>query len=421
MAIIGPLVLIELNPTGPARPFLTELGSSLGIVALVLLALQLLLPSRLQLLAPLGAEVAVRLHRRLSDVMVSLVAAHVAVVMVADPSRLYLLSFFGAPWRAQAAVGSVVALVALSITSMLRRRLRLSYVRWRAVHLTLGTATLLLAVAHTIGVNRYLASGPPLAALAVLTAVGLGSLLVLRGPFLQRSSVRPYVVEEVVPEGGGAATLKLRADGHAGQPFRPGQFAWLKLAGTGPRLAEHPFSYASSARAPARPSFTIQAYGGFSSQASQLEPGTMVMVDGPHGSFRPTPHGDGALLIAGGIGITPSMSVLRTAADDGDTRHFVLIYAARTLDRIIFLDELGQLRERLDLTVVILLSSPPPDWKGHRGRISAALLDRYLPSDLRMWEFLVCGPPPLVDAGVEALTMLGIPGEHVHAERFVTV
>lgn len=420
-AIVGPFILILVRDDAPHRSFILEIGSALGIAALSLLALQLALPARLPLLADLGAEVAVRLHRRLADIMLAVVAAHVAAVMVADPARLQLLTVFGEPWRAQAAMGSVVALAVLSATSILRRRLRLPYVGWRLIHLVAGGLALVLAVVHTIGVGRYLVRGPAEFALVALTVAGLGALVLMRSRWFRRGSVRPYWVDRVVSEKGGAITLELRADGHTGQRFIPGQFAWLKLAGARALLAEHPFSYSSSAEAPERPQFTMKTQSGFTASAAEFEPGTRLFVDGPHGAFRPRAISTGTLLIAGGIGITPSMSILRTAADRGDHRPYLLVYGTRTLESATFLAELEQLRGRLRLTIVLVLSAPQPDWTGERGRINAGVLDRHLPRDVRGWEFMICGAGPFVDGAIEALEAVGIHGERVHAERFVEV
>lgn len=421
VALAGPFVLIAARDRTAPRPFMYELGSGLGIAALSLLALQLVLPARLPVLAEIGAEVAVRLHRRLADIMLAAVAAHVAAVMVAEPSRLGLFAFFGAPWRAQAAIGSVVALIVLMVTSIARRRVRLSYMRWRVIHLSLGAIALVLAVVHTIGVGRYLATGPAEWALVALTAGGLGALVVMRSRLFRRGSLKPYIVERVIPERGSAVTVELRADGHTGQRFIPGQFAWLKLPDLRASLAEHPFSYASSAESPGRPSFTMKMNAGFTARAAAFEPGTRLLVDGPHGAFRPRASSTGTLLIAGGIGITPSMSILRTAADRSDRRPYLLLYASRNLEGITFADELEALRTRMNLTVVTVLSAPPPDWPGERGRINAGVLDRHLPGDIRHWQFLVCGSGPFVDGAVEALVAVGVPGERVHAERFVEV
>jgi ferredoxin-NADP reductase len=193
------------------------------------------------------------------------------------------------------------------------------------------------------------------------------------------------------------------------------------LPGVRSSLSEHPFSYSSSALSPERPSFTIQPYGGFSKEVASFEPGVPILVDGPHGAFRLRKETTGCVLIAGGIGITPSMSILRTAAEQDDPRAFVLVYSVKSPDRIVFFEQLAELETKLDLSVIYVASSAPPDWPGSRGRITADVLDASLPVDLRGWQFLVCGPPPFVDASSDLLRRLGIPTDHVHAERFVSI
>ncbi|MDQ8044258.1 MAG: ferredoxin reductase family protein [Solirubrobacteraceae bacterium] len=422
--VVGPLVLAELGDwSGRGRGFVAELGSSLGIVALGILALELVLTARLRILASLGADTAVRLHRRLANVLLSLVTAHVLIAVAAQPSRIGLFQVFGQPWRAQAAIGSVVALLLIGVTSTWRRRLRLTYSRWRLLHLLLAVLAMVLAAVHTIGWDRYLMTGVGVGALAGLTVSALlasGTLRIRRPMALRRL---PYVIDEVVAERGSTTTLVLRAEGHSGQLFSPGQFAWLKLDDTRFGLAEHPFSYSSSAESPDRPSFTVRAYEGFSAAAAALLPGTRVLIDGPHGAFRFARRGSGIALFATGIGITPSMSILRTAADRRDGRRFLLFYGSREEEGITFREELDRLAGLIDLTVVHTLSTVPPDsvWTGERGRITADLLERHLPQDLRDWQFFVCGSGPAVDAVIDATTAVGIPHEHVHAERFVAV
>jgi len=338
-----------------------ELDSSLGIVALSLLGLQLVLPARLPLVSGgLGADLAVRLHRRLADVTFAVIAAHVAVVVLAEPARAAFLAFVGTPWPVQAAVVSTAALGALASSSTWRGRLRLPYSTWRALHLGLAAGALVFATAHTIGVDRYLTRGIAAVWLALLVLGSLAALVELRVLRPRRLARDAYVVQEVVPEPGGATTIKLLAKGHDGKPFRPGQFAWLRLADDSTRLAEHPFSYASSALTPARPVFTIKAYDGFSRKIAQLPPGADIVLDGPHGSYRPAHDATGFVLIAGGIGITPSLSLLRTAADLTDPRPYLLLYASRSEEEIVLADELEGLTARLDLTVVHVPVQPVP-------------------------------------------------------------
>jgi predicted ferric reductase len=421
LAAVLPLgaVLVDSPPAG--RGFVLELASALGIVALTLLALQLALPARAAPVArPLGAEVAIRLHRHLADVIVAAIAAHVALVVVGDPSNLALFDPLGAPWRGKAAVASTVAFAALIASSMLRRRLRLAYAGWRGLHIALAIGALVLGAVHAIGVDRYLTS-PAGLLVAVLTVVGLLGVLELRLLRPRRLAVRPYTIERVTAERGGATTVALRAEGHRGRQFRPGQFAWLKLADAPRALAEHPFSYSSSSSRPERPTFTIKAYGGFTRRASELPPGTRVLLDGPHGSYRPRTNAERFVLIGSGIGIAPIMSLLRSAADAEDRRPYLLVYGSLRWEQTTFREELQRLQRHLDLRVVHVLAEPHRGWRGETGLIDGRLLGRHLPGEMRRADIFICGSPSMLAAALAGLESLGVPPEHVHAEQFVTV
>src|SRR6201995_4753549 len=82
--LVGPLVLARAGGWPGKRSLDAELGSSLGIVTLGLLGLVLVLPSRVRLFELLGADTAVRLHRRLASGLLAVLTAHVLLVVVAD-------------------------------------------------------------------------------------------------------------------------------------------------------------------------------------------------------------------------------------------------------------------------------------------------------------------------------------------------
>src|SRR3954463_8433607 len=94
--LIGPLMLAEAGGWTGQRSFAEELGSTLGISALGVLAIVLILPTRLRVLARLGADAAVRLHRHLVGVLLALIVGHVALAVALQPARYQLLRFFGA-------------------------------------------------------------------------------------------------------------------------------------------------------------------------------------------------------------------------------------------------------------------------------------------------------------------------------------
>ena len=113
----------------------------------------------------------------------------------------------------------------------------------------------------------------------------------------------------------------------------------------------------------------------------RLEPGSPVLLDG-HGSIRPTHRDAGYLPIAGGVGITPVLGILRSFADRRDGGPLTLLYASRN-DDITFRDELIELQERLRLRVGDVLAEPPPNWQGASGRIDRPLLERVVTESAR--------------------------------------
>jgi predicted ferric reductase len=407
----GPGALMAFfTPSGTST--MTASADALGLVGLGVLGLQLLLPARwAPLTSSFGTDRLIALHRSLAGVGTLFVLLHVVLLMLDDPTRLELFEFWSAPTRARLAVVATLALVGLSATSMLRGRLRLSYEGWRRVHLALGLVLVVGGAAHALLVGHYLASG-------LLRDLTIGSLgLSLAGVLFLRVGRplmvnRQYVIDEVEDEPGGAITLRLRADGHAGVPFAPGQFAWLKDAVRPLGLVEHPFSFASSAHRADRPVFTVRPVGDFTGGTLRALHGRRVLLDGPHGGWQPKHPERGVVLLVAGIGITPAMSVLRTFDDERCAPPVTLIYASRDPEAVVFAGELEGLAARLPLRIVHL----PGRGQRVRRRLDAALLREVLGSDGRRQDVLICGSPVFTASALAATEELGIPRRYVHAE-----
>ena len=130
---------------------------------------------------------------------------------------------------------------------------------------------------------------------------------------------------------------------------------------------------------------------------------------------------EGFVLIAGGVGITPMLRMLRTLSDRGDRRHHHLLVGARTVDELMLRGEIDQLRDELDLAVTEVIEVPPDDWPGETGRIDTELLERCLPRHHRHHDYFLCGPPPMVIAVGRQLRERGIPTRRIHTEQFDVV
>ncbi|GAB4239757.1 MAG: ferredoxin reductase family protein [Elainellaceae cyanobacterium] len=418
---ILPLLVLLFYPPLTERGFWIDFSVALGFIGLAMMALQFALTARINRIeASYGVDIILQFHRYISIAAFIFVVIHPVVLFVAQPDTLQLLNVFAAPWRARFAVTSTVALAALMITTIWRQPLGIPYEPWRTLHGILAVLVVGFGLAHALGVGNYLGlfwKGVLWAVLA-LTALWLLVYVRLVKPWLMVR--RPYLVEAVRPERGDVWTLILRPRGHEGMPFQPGQFAWITLNISPFRMREHPFSLSSSAENPDRLEFSIKALGDFTRTIQDVQPGTKAFLDGPYGVFTTERYWDSAgfVLIAGGIGITPMMSMLVTAADRKDDRPFLLIYANKSWEAVTFREELEALKDRLDLKIVYVLRKPPEQWTGETGYVDRDLLERYIPIHRGSRQYFICAAPVMMDQVEIALHQLAVPVTNIHMEHF---
>ncbi|MDO3377218.1 ferredoxin reductase family protein [Geoalkalibacter halelectricus] len=418
--VLLPVCLLLVAPTPSGRPFWLEFSLALGFFGMTQIAVQFVLIARFKsLTAPYGIDVILQLHRHLALVALAVILLHPLIILIDNPSRLKLLNPLSGNWASRFALVSVLCLLILAGTSLFREKLKLNYEYWRFSHLVFAVLAIVSAQLHVFLAGLYTNSWWKQAIWITATSAMLALVLHLRliKPAWQRGR-QPWHISEVRPERGETWTLVLEADRHAGMEFLPGQFAWLKLGGAF-TLKEHPFSFSSSAGSRTRLEFGIKALGDFTSTIKDVEPGTAAYLDGPHGAFCIDRYpAVGYVFIAGGIGITPMLSFLRSMADRKDPRPILLFYADRNWEDLAFREELELLKNRLDLNLVFVLEEPPDDWQGEQGKINSEILERHLPEELIHRNFFVCGPAPMMNAVQDALLEFGVSKTSIHLERF---
>jgi predicted ferric reductase len=428
--LLAPVLLAPLlhGPrTRNGSSLLSELSVGIGLLATSMLVCAVVLPSRLRTLTrTLGIEGVLGIHRFVGLAVILLVGLHAVLVVAANPANVALFDVLHAPNRARTALGATVALGALIALTMLRKRLRHRYEVWRWVHVALAGTALVLSGLHIWLLHHVVRDAAMRALLAVLAVSVLG-VLAYRWLWLPTLGARrEYVVREVRPETSTVSTLVLeprRRGARRGRrtlEFAPGQFAWLRLSPS-LRAQEHPFTIASSAHLGLWTEFTIRHSGDFTRELRLLRPGNSVWVDGPHGAFTlDLRRTTGLVMIAGGVGITPMMSMLRTLAHRRDQRPHRLLIIARTVEDLLFRAEIKKLQQRLDLTVVELLRQPPPSWSGASGTVDEDLLMALLPGKFRrnQLDYYLCGSPALVTDVLTVLDGMDIPQPRIHTEQF---
>jgi 3-ketosteroid 9alpha-monooxygenase subunit B len=220
-------------------------------------------------------------------------------------------------------------------------------------------------------------------------------------------------VAEVVCETGDACSLVL----DTGFEYRPGQFVTVRIPSELCGSVARCYSLSSSPLAGERPAITVKrTEGGYASSwiLDHVVAGTVLDMLPPAGTFCPGSLEGDFLLFAAGSGITPVMSILKSALAAGRGR-VVLVYANRDEGSVIF----GPLLRRLAaasggrLVVVHWLDSL-------LGVPSVAAL-MALVRPYTSFDAFICGPDPYLAVVRDGLARLGVPGPRVHVERFLSL
>lgn len=234
------------------------------------------------------------------------------------------------------------------------------------------------------------------------------------------STVRLQRREEVAH-----GTMAFHFDKPAGFHFKPGQAIDLVLqdpavAGTGNE--RHAFSIVSAPHQGELMLTTRMRDSTFKNALARLPVGGTAEVEGPFGSLTLHNQTDrAAVLLAGGIGITPFMSMLRHAAHAGLEQRIVLLYSNRRPEDTAFLTELQRLEGdhpnfRLLATMTQMPDSRLP-WMGETGKIDAALIERAT-AGLANPVYYLAGPPAMVGAMRDTLELAGVDGDDIRSEEF---
>ncbi len=235
-------------------------------------------------------------------------------------------------------------------------------------------------------------------------------------PPLEPPSPRAAVVRGIRPLTPSLVELRVELD----RPltFRAGQYAELAVGGTGERRS---YSILSTPGSDRELTFCVKRVenGLFTAFLDGLAPGDRLDLEAPFGTLFLRETGRPVVAAATGSGIAPVLSILRDAAEHGSDVPVGLYYGARTRDDLVYLDEIGQIADRLPgFRFVPCLSRGPVDgFPGARpGRITRAIGQDV--RDGSAYDAYVCGAPRVCDAVGLLLEAKGLPEARIHADRF---
>lgn len=242
-------------------------------------------------------------------------------------------------------------------------------------------------------------------------------------------SFHTLTVAEVVDETADARSIRFDVPEELREAFRfkPGQHLTLKCDIGGEEIRRNYSLCVAPNDNILKVTVKRIAGGAFSNWANDnLKPGDRIDVMPPHGSFT-LDFEPGAerhyVGFAGGSGITPVMSILKTALDVEPHSRFTLFYGNRDSQSVIFLEELARLKNRHmeRLEIHHFLAEESEDIDLFNGMLDRAKCDEILahliePSEIDA--FFICGPGPMMDAAEQALVDHDVPRDRIHIERF---
>jgi predicted ferric reductase len=397
---------------------LTSIAVLLAYAGTAAFALNLVLGARLRAVEALfgGLDRMYRAHRLNGQLAFALLLGHVVLILAsrATISSEIALDLLG-PGAGSTVFAGVLAFAGMTVAIVLTLFVRLNHELFVYVQRSFGVV-FLGATYHVFtssggradsqALNVYLAALATLGLGAFVYRSVLGSLLVRR---------RRYHVTGVNRLDENVTEFELEPVGQT-LAFTPGQFVFVcfhspaldQRFGLLLRNQFHPFSI-TSAPDEGTLRITVKAVGDYTRAIRLLEAGAEAIVEGPYGSFGAQTTNERQIWIAGGIGVTPFLSMSRSL--DGNAPAVDFYYCVEHEPEAHFLDELRSIaRAREDFRVVLVPRDTDGFLTGERLAAENA--------DLATADVLVCGPPAMIDSLRPQLAARGVARERFHAEEF---
>ena len=416
--VVTNLVIVEVLflAAGPGQNGVLTVAKFFGVHAALLLLFQLLLVARLPWLdRRIGMDRLTVWHRWLGFTLLWTVLTHAVLVVLGyarlddAPATKTFLALAGVPASLLGICAATIVVVVAAVSARAVRR-RLRYETWHGVHLLLYLALGLAFVHQLLETTTFSSSVLAKTYWWLLWLFAFGALVTGRIVLpLWRNACHRFQVAVVVPESGDVVSVYVTGRRLEKFPARAGQFCIWRFPGHNHWWQANPFSLSA---APDGQSLrlTAKAAGTTSAGLRHVPVGSRVFVEGPYGAFtslhRTQP---GALLIAGGVGITP----VRALLEEQPAGDVVVLYRVRSENDAVLVDEVRALVADRGGQLHLLTGrtgegNPPfePDSL------------RALAPDIAERDVYVCGPPAMTSAVLSSLRRLKVPDRQVHSERF---
>jgi predicted ferric reductase len=303
---------------------------------------------------------------------------------------------------------TTVTVVALVSIRYVRRRLR--YETWHAVHLLLYVALALAFVHQLLETTTFKSSPFATGYWWTLWTLAVGALVIGRIVVpVWRNAHHRFRVAAVVPESDNVVSVHVTGRDLDRLPARAGQFFIWRFPGHNHWWLANPFSLSSAPNGHSL-RLTARAVGTTSAGLRNVPVGSRAFLEGPYGAFTSMHRTRaGALLIAGGVGITP----VRALLEEPTTGDVVVLYRVRSGNDAVLLNEVQDLVTARNGRLHLLTGRTSDGVQPFEPNTLLSLVP-----DITDRDVYVCGPPAMTTAVLNTLRTLRVPSPQIHAEKF---
>lgn len=360
-----------------------------------------------------GLDKVYQAHRYVGEAAFFLIFLHpvfLAFAFSEDVGSFFRYLWFSSDWVRNTGLIALLAFILLVVLSIY---VKIAYHQWKRTHDFFGLLLVFIVVHAVI-------SGGEIMKFPVLTVwhgawvtAGLSAYLYIRILYRFIGPQYDYVTDSVKQRKDAITDIHLTPVGRA-LDYAPGQFIYISFNADAVSEEPHPFSISSSPESSTL-RLSIKRLGDWTQSVDQIKAGEKARIWGPYGHFS-----DGffehpelpAVLIGGGIGITPFLSILSSRAMVEREGKTLLIYSTPEAAKSVYDEEISAACEALPQV------NYQPHHSDDEGFIDRPYLEGLLDQPFQRYLWLVCGPTPLMTALEDLLTSAGVPSRQIIMEQF---